>query len=749
MTSQTKSKAELIREMAEMRRYIKILKRAENEDLPEEGLFRTLESSSRAGIYVLQGGRFRFVNTHAAFYWGYSKDELVGMESMSLVHPGDRERVRQDAIDMLKGRRTSSYEFRTIAKDGGVRWITETVTSIRHKGKRAVLGHSMDITEQINARTKLAELEALEASILEAIPHAVIGLRNRRIIFANDGVKAVFGWEAKDLIGKRTRVFYRSNKDFEIIAEDLYATLERQRTFRSEFPCRRRDGAPIECMVSASRIGETLKDKEVVITYEDITDRKRAEAAYKTMADSSQAGVYVVQNGTFRFVNRNAAGYAGYSAEELVGMDSLGLVHPDDRQKVIRNSREMLGGKRASPHEFRIVTKDGRIRWIMETVTLIPWAGEKAVLGNSMDITEQIEARNKLTELEALEASILEAIPHAVIGLQDRRIIFVNDGVEAVFGWRAGDLIGKSTRVLYQTDEDYDAIARDLYSALERKRTFVTEFPCRRKDGTGIECMVSASRIGKKLEKKSIVITYEDITDRKRAEAEIERSREQLRSLSAHLQSVREKERTRIARELHDELGQLLTALNTGLVLLNKKIPEVQASLRDQTGAMIDLVGMTMQTLKRIYMDLRPGMLDHLGLAVAIGWQAGEFEKRTGLRCKLTVDPEDLVLDPELSTDIFRIFQETLTNIARHAEATKIAVNLKRNARGVELTVRDNGKGIAEEQMTKPNSFGLLGIKERTHYWGGDVRISGKRGRGTTVKISIPIREKENRGSNE
>jgi PAS domain S-box-containing protein len=365
------------------------------------------------------------------------------------------------------------------------------------------------------------------------------------------------------------------------------------------------------------------------------------------------------------------------------------------------------------------------------------------VLGNSMDITEQIEARNKLTEMEALGASILEAIPHAVIGLQDRRIIFANDGVEAVFGWKAGNLIGESTRVLYQTDEDYDAIARDLYSALEKKRTFVSEFPCRRKDGTDIECMVSASRIGKKLEKKSIVITYEDITDRKRTEAEIERSREQLRKLSAHLQSVREKERTRIARELHDELGQLLTALNTGLVLLSKKIPEEQISVREQTGSMIDLVGMTMQTLKRIYMDLRPGMLDHLGLAVAIGWQAGEFEKRTGIRCKVNVDPEDLVLDSELSTAIFRIFQETLTNITRHAEATKIAIHLKRNAKGIELAVRDNGKGITEEQLKKPDSFGLLGIKERTHYWGGDVQITGKRGRGTMVKVSIPVREKE------
>ena len=743
---EAKSREKLIAELRDLRRRIRTMRKTKTDYLLEEGLFRTLENSSQAGIYVVQGGKFRFVNAHAAFYWGYSKDELIGMESMSLVHPDDRERVRRSAIEMLKGKRTSSYEFRTIAKDGGIRWITETITSIQYKGERAVLGNSMDITEQIKARNKLAELEALEASILEAIPHAVVGLRNRRIIFANDGVEAVFGWEAEELIGRQTRVFYRSNRDFEAIAANLYSTLEHQRTFRSEFPCRRKDGQEIECMVSASRIGESLKEKNIVITYEDITDRKRAEAAYRIMADNSQAGVYVVQNGTFQFVNHNAAKYAGYSADELAGMDSLSLVHPEDREKVIRNSREMLNRRRTAPHEFRIVTKDGRIRWIMETVTLIPWRGERAVLGNSMDITEQFEARNKLAELEALEASILEAIPHAVIGLQDRRIIFANDGVEAVFGWRAKDLIGKSTRVLYQTDEGYEAIARDLYSVLEKKRTFRSEFPCRRRDGTGIECMVSAARIGTQLKQKNIVITYEDITDRKRAETEIERSREQLRNLSAHLQSVREKERTRIARELHDELGQLLTALNTGLVLLNRRIPETEKALRDQTGSMIELVDMTMQTLKRIYMALRPGMLDHLGLAVAVGWQAGEFEKRTGIRCRMTVDPEDLSLDPDLSTAVFRIFQETLTNIARHAEATRVNVSLKATEDKVLLTVRDNGRGITQEQLAKPNSFGLLGIRERTHYWGGDVRISGKPGRGTLVKVDIPLRNPKNVG---
>ena len=385
-----------------------------------------------------------------------------------------------------------------------------------------MLGNSMDITEQIKSRDKLAELEALEASILDAIPHAVIGLKNRRIIFANDGVQAVFGWKAQELIGKSTRVFYPTKEAFDAIARDLYSALIHQRTFSTEFVCRRKDKSIITCMLKASRIGDSLTDRRIVITYEDITDRKGAEEAYKTMANSSQAGVYVVQNGTFQFVNHHAAKYAGYSPQELVKMNSMSLVHPEDRKMVRKNAMAMLKGKRSSPHEFRIVTKEGKIRWIMETVTFIPYRGARAVLGNSMDITDSIEARNKLMELEDLEASILESIPHAVVGLRDRTIIFVNDGVQSVFGWKPEDLIGKSTRVFYTSDREYDEIARRLYTTLEKQRTFSMEFTCRRRDGRTIECMINASRIGERLKERGIVITYQDITESKKSKNELE-----------------------------------------------------------------------------------------------------------------------------------------------------------------------------------------------------------------------------------
>jgi signal transduction histidine kinase len=257
-----------------------------------------------------------------------------------------------------------------------------------------------------------------------------------------------------------------------------------------------------------------------------------------------------------------------------------------------------------------------------------------------------------------------------------------------------------------------------------------------------MECAISAARIGQTLKDRSIVVIFEDITERKQAKNELEQSREQLRKLTAHLQSVREKERTLIARELHDELGQLLTALNTEAVLLGKKIPPEYQALIERARNMTNLIEITMQTLKRIYMALRPGMLDHLGLTVSIGWQADEFTKRTGIACRGKIDREEMNLDPDLATALFWILQETLTNIARHADATKVNARLKATAKKVLLVVKDNGRGITDEQREKPHSFGLLGIRERVAYWGGEVRITGEPGKGTTVHVSIPLQQK-------
>ena len=358
---------------------------------------------------------------------------------------------------------------------------------------------------------------------------------------------------------------------------------------------------------------------------------------YKLLAHSSQIGFYIMQDGHFKFINSHFRDYTGYTEEEMLKMNPASFILPEDRRKTAKNAIMMLKEQRFSPYEFRIVTRDGRIKWIMETVMSIKFKGKRAILGNSMDVTERKEASRRLEELEALESSILDAIPQAVVGLHERRINFANHAVKIIFGWHREELIGKSIRMIYRNEEEADKIGDIFYSTLEHQRTYETEFPCLCKDGQEILCRMKASRIGEKLREKRIVVTYEDITAEKKAQEDLERSRQDLRNLSIHLQSVREEESTRVARKIHDELGQSLTALQMDLSWLENRLPADSKNIREKTRSMSDLVDATIESVHKITMELRPSLLDDLGLPAAIEWQAGDFQKRSGIRCQANI----------------------------------------------------------------------------------------------------------------
>ncbi len=485
---------------------------------------------------------------------------------------------------------------------------------------------------------------------------------------------------------------------------------------------------------------ETGAERRSKMIYEDLHNVEPSEdKLYKALANNLQVGVYIIQNGKLQFTNIHIQEYTGYTEAEMFKMDPLSIVHPADRTGAAKNAVNMLKGKRVSPYGYRLMTKQGKTRWIMETVTPITLRGERAVLGNSIDITEQKEAKESLQELNALKSSILDAIPQAVVGLQNRRINFANAAVEEVFGWRPEDLIGKSVTRFYRNEKEAEEIGRHFYSTLEHQRTFVSEFHCRHKDGRDILCRMRSSRIGERLKDRGIVITYEDITEQRRAEEELANSREQLRNLSIHLQSVREKESTRIAREIHDELGQSLSALQMDLAWLGPRLPTEDAALAGKVQRMRHLVDATIDSVHRISTELRPILLDDLGLIAAMEWQVQEFQGRTGVQCVARLDCEDNSVEKDLATTLFRVFQEALTNVARHAEATRIEVRLARKGDELYLQVSDNGKGITAKQIGDPNSFGIVGIRERVNMWGGSVSITGKPGKGTILKVRIPM----------
>jgi signal transduction histidine kinase len=222
---------------------------------------------------------------------------------------------------------------------------------------------------------------------------------------------------------------------------------------------------------------------------------------------------------------------------------------------------------------------------------------------------------------------------------------------------------------------------------------------------------------------------------------ELLRSRQELRNLSAHIESMREKERTDIAREIHDVLGQSLTALRIDLSWLKKRIPPQHDDLIEKTAVMDDLINDVIFTVRRLSSMLRPGILDDLGLSAAIEWQASEFMKRTGIRCIVGVN-EIPGLAEEKAVALFRILQESLTNIIKHAEADEVKIFLGPKGKCLEMRISDNGKGIDAETMKIKGSYGIIGMKERVKALNGEIDISGSSS-GTTIKVAIPLMEND------
>ena len=243
---------------------------------------------------------------------------------------------------------------------------------------------------------------------------------------------------------------------------------------------------------------------------------------------------------------------------------------------------------------------------------------------------------------------------------------------------------------------------------------------------------------------ESLSVTFVEAFHRKRREVVIFNSREQLKNLSSHLQTIREEERGKIAREIHDDLGQSLTALMMDMSWFEKHLHEGKDRSKEKIKGMKGLVEETIKSVQRISTELRPGILDDLGFSAAVTWFMNEFKHRSGLKCQLDIKPDDIVLDEKLSIAMYRIFQESLTNVARHAKATKVNVNLTLLNNELQMIVEDNGVGIDEKYLKDTKSIGLIGMQERVHPWDGSVEIRKRNERGTIVKVNVPLKSKIN-----
>ena len=371
--------------------------------------------------------------------------------------------------------------------------------------------------------------------------------------------------------------------------------------------------------------------------------------------------------------------------------------------------------------------------------------GKRVLQAVVRDITERKRAEEALRASEELYHQLFNALPDGIVVINsDGLIKSANRAQSRMFRYDSPEeMVGISPNLLIAAS--MREFAREIMChRLSGEEILPVEYRLLRKDGTEFWGIISGTLLRNTSGSITgyICVTH-DTTVRKRAEEELRASHEQYRALAARIEQVREEERAALARELHDELGQGLTALQIDLAWLDGHLrtagPADLPALRDKIAAMVPRAERLIETTQAISSTMRPGVLDDLGLVAAVEWLAADFEKRTGLACVATLPATDIALDLGLAVGLFRIVQEALTNVIRHAKASRVEIRLRATEGELTLEVEDNGRGITPQQVANPRSLGLFSMRERAAALGGTVDFRSEPNQGTTVSVRVPV----------
>jgi len=803
MKDKYKTKKELIEELQGLRQRISNLEVVETKrKLVEDALrdvslqreeMERIVNRSPAVVFLWRnapGWPVEYVSDNVRQF-GYSPDDFYSgkLPYSDFIHSGDLERVAYEVThnSSQPGKDKFTQKYRVLTNTGNLRWVNDW-TWIR-RAENGEITHYQGIILDITERKKAEEIQKLQNRIANAalatddleqlfkLIHKELGkvMDTSNFFIAlydkeNGKISLPYFVDKKDKSGTfpagktLTAYIIKNNRPLLVSRGKIDEMIQSGEVVTIGAPSKVWLGVPLQVrqevigaiVVQSYEDGIALGEEELEIL-KFISSQiglsiecKRAEEAlrksegeYKDSMEEAPIGICNIDlMGKVTYVNKRFEGVSGYPREEVVGRNGfkLGMFSNETFKLLARRLKARLRGGSPRCIEAQFKCKDGRWIWVEIEARLIKKRGLPVGLQLvAREVTEWKKAEEAQRESEKRYRLLVEEMGEGLAFVDAREnITLANPSAEEIFGVATGGLVGRNLS-RFMTPEFFKIIKKQTEKRRAGEKS-TYEIEIIRADGKECQILITATpRFDEKGEYLGADTFFKDVTEQKKFEEELRKSHEQLRSLSAHLQAVREGERTSIAREIHDDLGQTMTALKMDFSLLNRLIPKEEKVLLRKTESMSKLVDMILQDTKRISTELRPGLLDDLGLFAAIEWQAEEFQNRTRIKCEVTLGPENIVLDRDRSTAIFRIFQETLTNIARHANATKVSINLKGKGGKLTLKVGDNGRGITEEQIYDSKSFGLIGIRERVAFLGGEIKIKGVRNKGTTITVSIPF----------
>lgn len=662
----------------------------------------------------------------------FSKEEKASFDFkifLSLLHPEDAVLFEQNYFEIIHKKGSAieaTLRYKNLQPDYLILEIKAYLLYNDMGSVYRVLGAIRDVTEEKRYQQRIELEKNLSDNIINSLPGIFYLFNSEGKYYRwNKNLESITGYTSEEIKNSDPLMFFRS-EDHEYVAGQI------GQVFIS-------GNSELESHL-VTKSGETIPYyfNGVQIDYEgetclvgcgiDISERvksqmllKESEEKFRSLVEQAADGIYLTDsNGQINSVNKRMSDITGYTVEELISMNILDILIVGDRGAFFNFYNKDLV-------EFDARKKDGTIINIEINARQLFDDNFQGVL---RDITDRRKAEEELKN-SAIKYRLLfneNPLPMFMLDLPQETFNDVNNAALNFYGYTKKEFLKMS-----MADLKPKLVAGTTIDDIKNMYWVHTK-----KDKTEASLNVISHHIiyeGKPVK----LILAQDISKTKFAEEKLKNSHDQLRQLAMHMEKLRETERTHMAREIHDELGQQLTGLKMDISWLNKKIITEDEAIKEKLKDTISLIDKTVITVRKIATELRPSILDDLGLIAAMEWQSEEFQKRSEITTKFSSNVSQVMIPTELATGLFRIYQESLTNILRHAEASEVysALHLKNNK--IELIIKDNGKGFNMENIESKKTLGLLGMKERITLLGGNYQINSIPGNGTVIIINLPI----------
>ncbi len=720
--------------------------RAEEALKESEDRYRTLVENSLAGVYVRRGDSLLFVNDKVVQITGYAREELLGMSFSEVVHPDHIDRVREQVVLREAGEKAKNpLQYQIVTKSGAVRWIEALATKITYQDESAVLSNFADITERKGAEQALRESEARYRALFENTPIQIVVVDSDGVVTARNSAKRVSA-EKPPMPGDRMYIDYAPLHENDMRAELMDCIMSGT---PKEFPEQPYGRRILSIRMSPFPGG-------AIIISEDISERKRSEDWLKrshsllsATLESTADGIMVVDmQGNMLSSNRRFVEMWRIPEHVMASQDdeqvrSFFLEQLKNPEEALKEENEIYADPERE-HVDILEFKDGRI---LERYTRPQKMGGKNVgmVFSFRDVTERRRAERALENSLSLLNATLESTADGilVVGMNgvyhdfnSRFLEIWNLAPEMMESLDESEIL---TICMNQTTDPERNIERtkEVSGDPDREWMDVIEF----KDGRVVERYSRPQKLGGKTVGK--VFSFHDITERRRIEKSILESREHLRSLTSQLSLAEERERRRIANQLHDRVGQSLLA--SKIKLGTARDSGLPTALEEPLGEVYRLIEQTIRDVRSLTFELSPPILYMLGFEAAVEWLTEQAEKQQyGIKCEFEDDGETKPLDDDIRVLLFQNVRELLVNVCKHSKAHNAKVYISREDDYIRVSVEDNGVGFdasgVETHWDESSGFGLFSIRERLSRFGGRLEIDSEPGRGTRITLTAPLK---------